>query len=813
MAAGLGDRGAVTCLSVLASAALLVACCIVAPARAAVDEFQQAVIDSLASAPRDTPPRLLEAAIRAAAVEVPDVAVASFRRLLQAIGDAGDGRTELLADLGEAFPAADLAMLERTIGDRDPMIGKALVAMRDAATLRRRDPARIARAAAGLAADSAAERTAAAKQLAAAREDALPALVEILQTDEPGQAPARDLARSLVRDLGQDARQPLLDWLGTGDLPHWRGIIEALDAINAADIDSFLLAPALVSDTPAPIRAAATRVLADRSRSRGAAPGAAAVPTAATAASHLALRLDQTLTPAGLRRAERLPGAPLAACRSAAAAFGGPVAGFVDRHVWDGQAGRLVRIRMPLRAARAQEAMHLARDMMALGAPNPQAVRLAILARLEETLVLAGDPATALERIEPARLRDAVTGPDGFADATVADLVDLGRERGMHEAAAAAATVLAQLPAADDAGTQATAPLPPGVRSALVRALDVPDAALQVAAARALAVRAGPHAYRGSSRVTETLLRAASARGQDRVVVAHPVRDEAQELAAAVSRFDYEPLIVSSGRDAVLAVRESPDVVLVILAARTMRPSALETAQFLRAGATAAPPVLVAIDVLDDDAGGCFVRDLMKKFQSVTGVALVDRLDSFFIPTIDADTGRQTAAPRFPAALASVAGPTAVDPALRAGRAAARLARAREALAIVGRLGRNGWDVSAAVPIARRGLLEPSLQTAAASLLATIGRAEAQAALEREAERVELPAAQRSVAQAAFKASVARFGVLLDSREMRAVQARYNRALDEEARAAAAAVLEVIDSPRRPLEPSPADAAPARSER
>jgi hypothetical protein len=69
------------------------------------------------------------------------------------------------------------------------------------------------------------------------------------------------------------------------------------------------------------------------------------------------------------------------------------------------------------------------------------------------------------------------------------------------------------------------------------------------------------------------------------------------------------------------------------------------------------------------------------------------------------------------------------------------------------------------------------------------------------------------VAQAAFKASVARFGVLLDSREMRAVQARYNQAVDEEARAAAAAVLDVLEPPRRPLEPIPADAAPARSER
>lgn len=812
--AGWMHRGPVGRRWLSPAAVLLVAGCgAVAAAQPVLDDMQRAVVESLASVPRDTPPQLLEAAIRAAAVEVPDVAARYFKRLLQVIGDAGEGRGELLADLGEAFPAGDLATLERTLGGGDPAIGKVLAAIRDAAAARRVDPARLAAAAAGLGADSAAERMASAARLTAAREVAIPALVEILQTDDPRQARARDIARGLLRDLGPDARQPLLAWLGTGDLPHWHGIIEALAASNAQDIDIFLLAPALVADTPPPVRKAAERVLADHVRSRGDIPAAAPLPTARAAAELLANRLDRTLGPAGLPPADTLALQPIIDSRTAEAAFGGPVAGLVDRHVWDGQAGRLVRIRMPLRAARALEATHIARDMMALGALNEQAVRLAMLARLEETLVLAGDPAAALDRIEPDRLRAAVTGPDGFAAETVADLIDLALDRGMHEAAAAAATVLAQPPAAGEADPRSSTPLLPTVRKALVRSLEIPDDALQFAAARTLALRAGPPAYRGSSRVLETLLRAATARGQDRVVVAHPILAEAQELAAAVSRFDYEPVIVPSGRAAVLAVRESADVVLVILAARTARPSALETVQFLRAGPTATPPVLVAIDVLDDDDRRCFVRDVVVKFRGIGGMTLVDRLDSFFTATIDPQTGRQTAPPRFPAVLAAIAGPAAVDPTLRGGRAGARLARAREAISLLGRLGRRGWDVSAAVPIARRGLLEPSLHTAAASLLATIGRTEAQAALEREAERLELPAAQRSVAQAAFKASVARFGVLLDSRELRALQARYNQIVDEEARAAAAAVLDVIDSPRRPLEPLPADAAPARSER
>jgi hypothetical protein len=130
-------------------AGLLVACATtVVQAQPALDDMQQAVVDSLASSRRDTPPLLLEAAIRAAAIEAPDVALRYFRQLLKSIGDAGDARGELLADLGDAFPAGDLAALDRTLHSRDPAVTQVLAAMRDAAAARRRDPARLAQAAA-----------------------------------------------------------------------------------------------------------------------------------------------------------------------------------------------------------------------------------------------------------------------------------------------------------------------------------------------------------------------------------------------------------------------------------------------------------------------------------------------------------------------------------------------------------------------------------------------------------------------------------------------------------------------------------------
>ena len=44
-------------------------------------------------------------------------------------------------------------------------------------------------------------------------------------------------------------------------------------------------------------------------------------------------------------------------------------------------------------------------------------MHLALLARLEAALVAAGDPATALATVDPARLVEALTGPDGLDDA------------------------------------------------------------------------------------------------------------------------------------------------------------------------------------------------------------------------------------------------------------------------------------------------------------------------------------------------------------------------------------------------------------
>ena len=818
------------------------------------DPLAQSVLDSLAFPPRTTPAALLDAAIRAADVEAYDVATRYVSKLADAIEKSGDKRLDLLADLGDTADPASLRRLERVLGDRDDDVRPILQAMREASRLRRRDPDRLKRNADDLASEKPATRTAAFDQLARAGLDALPVLVDLLQSEDASQQRARRLARELVRTLGRDAKQPLLAWLGSDDVEHWPGIIEALAAAvtsdDAAEIAEYLLAPALVADVPPAARDHAVRALKQLA-ARGMLPAEALAddtvpPAPGTAIALLTRRLDHVLSIDGLPAPDHLLVEPVLDPVTASAAAGKTM----ERFLWNPEARRLERVNLPPQVARAQEAIHLARDLAALSATEPDAVRLVLLARLESLLAAAGDPITALNRVPPEQLQAAITGPDGFDYEAAADVLELAASRGMFTAAAGAARAIAAAHAdavakAADAvakvtdaqatgdpttGTRAAeeraaaedaAALTPAVRTSLLRALTVPDATLQFEAARALAQAAGDRPYRGSSRVVEILLQAATSTGEEIAVVAHPDAIVREELATGLSRFGYRVEKVGSGRDAILATRASIDTVLVVIAARTIRPTALETVQFIQRQAVGdVPPVLVVVDPLDDDARGKFLSQLLLKFSDLDCVGIIDRLDSLFMPRIDLATGKTVGPPRFPDHLAQVGGPLAVAPEARQARATQRRMRASQALALLADLGRRGWDVAAAETTARLAVMQSpqpgrptDLFAPAAALLGTVGSSRAQQALLGETERTGLPAESRKQALAGFAESVNRYGVLLECRPLQAAYARYNQSAASADRAVAGAVLDVIETPSRKARPVSADAAHTRPTR
>jgi len=373
----------------------------------------------------------------------------------------------------------------------------------------------------------------------------------------------------------------------------------------------------------------------------------------------------------------------------------------------------------------------------------------------------------------------------------------------------------------DEATDAGAAPLTPAVRAALLRALAVPDASLQFEAARALARAAGDPPYRGSSRVVEILLQAATSTGEEIAVVAHPDKVIREALATGLSRYGYRTEKVASGRDAILAARANIDTVLVIISARTVRPTAIETVQFIqRQSVGDVPPVLVVVDPFDDDARGKFLTQLILKFSDFTCVGIMDRLDSLFLPQVDPVTGSPVGPPRFPDHLARVAGPQAVDPVTRQARATQRRTRAGQALALLADLGRRGFDVTGAETTARLALMQSpqpgrptDLHAAATTLLARIGSSQAQQALLGETERTELPEASRKMALAGFAESVERYGVLLECGPLRATYARYNRSTASADRVLAGGVLDVIETPLRKAHPVSTDAAHLRPTR
>jgi hypothetical protein len=779
-----------------------------------LDSIQRAVIESLdtslALPGGRSPSALLDAAIKASNVGAPAAAERYLAMLAEVVDTAKEAGPDLLADLADTTDEAAISRLERAMRSRQPAAAQLVRGIVEKGRLRRRDAAILNEDVTALASPLAATRLAAAERLVRTGVDALPALVPVLGRG-PGEDPRPfQLALGIVARLGDTARQPLLDWLATGDPADWAGVIEALDASGADDIENFLLAPALVPQTPPAARDVAIRVLQERAAARGG-DVASVPPSPREAAARLARRLDRLLTPAGLPQVDHLLLEPITDPSTAKAAFGGSVTGTVERRFWNPQARVLEAVSVPPQVARAREAMHLARYLQALDVRDESTVDLVLLAGLEAALATAGDPITVVDRVPAAAIRQTLTGPDGFSVSTAGRVFEQAVERGMWLAARAVASSLVSdgHSVKAKAGTEGT--LPPAVRDVLVRSLDVPDAALQFAAARTLVLAAGTPPYRGSSRVVEVLLHAATSTGVDRVVVAHPDAEVVHSLAAGVSRFGYEPVRVSTGREAVFAARSSADTVLALVAARIPKPTAIETVQFLRLPAVGdIPAVLVVVDPLDDDGRGKYLTKLLLSFCEFDGVGIIDTLGSLFEPGIDPETGKPTGPPRFPDLLAQAVGPAAVDPDTRNAKAAARLARAREAFSLLGRLSRRGQDVSPALETARLALVHEELYAAAASLLASLPSHEAQETLEQEARRADLPESLRLVAHSAFETSVDHFGVLLESRQLLTAYARYNEAADDTTRGAAGSILDVLEAAGSKTRVLPSHAPPQR---
>jgi len=684
-----------------------------------LDPLAQAVVDSLASPERKTPVDLFDAVVKATQVDAYDVAAGHLRRFDAALAEAGDRRPDILADLGDIHDDGTLLAVVRRLSPTEPAIGKVVRDVQTASRLRRRDPERLAAAVADLTHNSFARRTEATRRLSLAGLDAIGPLVGWLNDprhangdDEPT-ARARGIVRELLGGLGEDGIVALLGWLGTPDVANWPGIISAIDLVGPTNNRSwpFLLAPVLVVDTPPEARRRAAAAI-ERAGRR--------TPTKEAAAAELERRLDALLCSDD----------PEAAGRDGHVVDASP--GTTEEVAfWDAEKSRAGRARLTPRQRRSLEAVHLARDLSALGRLDAASERMVLLSRLESTLLVVDRAdASAGEKIVAA-----LSSAEGPSANSIASVLDEAIGRGMAEAAEAAATVIAETVGSPPR------PMEPAVRRSLVRALSAADLAVRFAAARALAIAIPRGLYAGQSKVVETLLDCATSTGGVRAVVASPNASVRQELAAAVATLGYAPTTVVRGRDAVVRTRDSCDVRLVVIGANLGPPGPHETANFLSWIPTDGPlRVVIAHDEAD-----------------LADVAAVG------------DEDRRLAAER--------------------------LARAEESLRLLAKLAGDGEDVSASLPVALSAIEEPSLALRAIDLLSAIGRPEAQAALHAVVVRPNASGDLRERALAAFRASAGRFGILLETCEIAEEYRRYNTSTDSTSRRWSGLVLDIIESP------------------
>ena len=758
------------------------------PAETVLDPLQWAVVNSLRHPERTTPEELLEAAVDAAAVEALEPTLEFLDGFDQTLAAAADPEG-ILAELGDSFPVAELTRLRRFLEATAPpedakAIAELIGLMQAAARQRRTDPARLARAAADLQSDSRGVRQRATETLLRGGTAALPVLVDLLMEPTPAaNAPeqadrfvrTRRLTRQIVGRLGERGTEALGVWLGSGDPERFPGVLAALDLLidrgslpvaTAAEIDlpTALLGPATNPALPEAVRQAAGSLLAKLARIGRAPVELADQPVSpATACRLLAARLDQLLSPAGIPLADSL----------ATADSSLPVP-MVEQFLWNAASRRTEAGLLSPADTRCLRGRQLAGSLAGTGCTDPAAVRLVLLAQAEALVRFGKDPQSiepianpeaAVAALPAELVRDVLAGPEGFAATTVADVLDEALVRELPLAAALTIRALRE---------SATDPPLVAIQPSLVRALTAASDLVQFDAARTLAGVSPASSFPGASRMLDRLGYFAGSTGVDRVVIAHPNREVGTMLAAGLSRFGFDTTLVTSGRNCLLAVGQSPDTRLVMISSRLRDLAARELIQLLRQPALGdIRPTLVMLDPLDDDRSRRHRTRLLLTLADFDRVLLTDRLESLLLPSLDPKDETTVLQPRFPETLARVAGPQAADDNRRRQQAIVRLERAALALDLLGGLGEQGWEVTAALPAARDGLQRAETFPAALRLLAVMPVPTAQSSLLDLAMQPDLSAGIRQRAAAALEQSIGRHGILLTPSQRQTVIGMY----------------------------------------
>ncbi|MBL9122749.1 MAG: hypothetical protein JNG90_03895 [Planctomycetaceae bacterium] len=601
-----------------------------------------------------------------------------------------------------------------------------------------RDPARLEQAVRDLSDAQPAVRQTAVAQL---RRSGLTAAAPLLRAlADPARDSERPEIRSMLVHLGPVADAPLISALSAADARLQVDVADVLGQIGASAALPALIPLALSDATDPNVRTAARQAI-----ERIAGP----VPTRPAGAAYL--------------------------YRQALASYRGdlPLEINVENQamLWSWNSAQNQPEAQPYlpAVARTQRTLELARQALALDPSLSAAASLYWAALIERDAHTAG-----LDQPLPA-------GPKGarelLAQRTPAELSQLLADCLAERRTIAAAAIARQLGETGSAAILSAS----GTRPApLVAAAGDADRRVRFAALGAIIQLAPLQSFAGASEIPRALEYFIGSLGSRGAVVAAPRSAEAARLAGLLAQAGFEPQIATDKRGLFQHASQMSDCEVVLIDVR-LTGAAEAIAELRRDPRTAELPVAIVAPPEHDERA----HDLARH----------DSLSAVWIrPLTRAGVDGQLASL---SERLAVAGIVPQSPALRFEEAAAAL----DWLAALLQSRTRIYDLRALTDVVERALHVPQLAVRAATVLGELPSPQAQLALV-EAASLEVSSLEpRQAAAEAFAESVARFGILLTTSEMRRQYERYNASefKDQATQELLAGVLDTLERGRAPL--------------
>jgi HEAT repeat protein len=610
-------------------------------------------------------------------------------------------------------------------------------AVLDAAYQVAHDPARIAALIKQLSDPSESARYAALVDLRVVGEDAAVALIQALA--DPTRAAERTALRRGLVGLGRATEGPAFAALESTNEDLRLQVLAVLTSLDTRAVVPFLLRPALLSKPNSVARNFAEKALVRMLDG---------LPTMGAAQRYLE--------------------------RETRAYFRGQLSGqadhegFVTQWRWDNRSQRPIVERVTPRTASLRTAARLAGELTQLVPSNAEFRMIHVTAVLESSKLAAGwEQRLEIGTSTPLAMLSNFKPPDLEA------VLEFAIKQEHLAAAVAALEIAGEMKSTEFISSSNGQP------RILVQSLQHADRRVRFAALEAVQA-IDPHApFAGASLIPEAIASFARASGKRRVLVAHPIIEQAQSLVGLLSELGFEAEKALVGEQVLDLALQHSDVEIILLSDAIDRPRALDVLQQIRR-----EPRLAKLPV------GLLARQ--ENFERMQNLVRDDRLVMLFPFPSD-----------LPAASFLLSGlmarggeyPILPDEALR---------QATKTLDFFVRLAAQPqvygfYDLVSQESAAEQALATPVLTTRAAAVLGYLGTATAQQSLITLASQNDRDLVSREAAAKAFDTAVKRRGVLLTRGEILEQYDRYNASAtaDASTQQVLGSILDSIEAPSK----------------